>query len=155
VIRVTMDKTLTRTLLKNKELQVSSALKVALNESLALLLARVQVKLSGEVLHHRTGKLLGSARMNAAQGIGQTLTGSVVSSGGPAWYGRVHENGPTTIPAVAGKLMVFEAGGKTVFTMKRRAFVLPKRAFMSPSLDELRGTIIAKINLAAARAVRS
>lgn len=52
-------------------------------------------KLSGQVLHHRTGKLAGSINAIPASMEGGLLTAGVEGAGGPAWYGVVHEYGGT------------------------------------------------------------
>ena len=55
----------------------------------------VRDKLSGQVLHRRTGKLAGSIVAYPAEVSGTTLIGRVEGAGGVAWYGRVHEYGGT------------------------------------------------------------
>jgi len=53
----------------------------------------VRDKLSGQVLHRRTGKLAGSIIAYPAEASGTMLIARVEGAGGPAWYGRVHEFG--------------------------------------------------------------
>ena len=52
-------------------------------------------KMSGQVLHHRTGVAAGSIRVEGVAVSGNELMGSVVGGGGPAWYLIVHEKGGT------------------------------------------------------------
>jgi hypothetical protein len=72
-----------------------SALTAESNATMADLLARVQQKLSGEVLQtRRGGGLLGTARMNPTKRVGALLIGSVQAGGGPAAaYAQVQERG--------------------------------------------------------------
>jgi hypothetical protein len=55
----------------------------------------IMAKLSGVVLEHRTGKLLGSIHKEPTVEVGDTVTGRVTGAGGPAFYGRVQELGGT------------------------------------------------------------
>jgi hypothetical protein len=121
-------------------------------------------KLTGQVLHVRTGKLrravMGSASVETPGG---TVTGTL-GTDPSSWYGRVHEYG-AHIPEVSGKLMAFSAPGKPgsgllgrkgkprdlVFTMRRRAFDLPARPWLRSSLDEQRAAIIAELQQAISR----
>jgi hypothetical protein len=56
---------------------------------------RIQQKLSGEVLHQRSGKLKRSIEVipAVADEAAGTISGRVVGAGGPAWYGKLHEFG--------------------------------------------------------------
>lgn len=56
---------------------------------------RVQQKLSGQVLEHRSGKLIGSVEKRPLEKTDQAISGRVTSSGGPAFYGRIQEKGGT------------------------------------------------------------
>ena len=56
---------------------------------------RVQQKLSGQVLEHRSGKLLGSVEKRPIQVTESAVSGRVTAAGGPAFYGRVQEKGGT------------------------------------------------------------
>jgi hypothetical protein len=78
------------------------------------LLRRVQQKLSGEVLHVRTGKLLGSAHVEPTVTTQTTIAGNVTAAGGPAFYGKFHEYGGTRwydILPVNKKALAFFPGG--------------------------------------------
>jgi hypothetical protein len=101
-------------------------------------------KLSGQVLHVRTGNLRrGLGSTPHAELDGSTVVG-IVGIPREAWYGKVHELG-AHIPAVDGQLMVFRAPNpgiskrtltNKVFTTKHRAFELPERSFLRVSLME-------------------
>ena len=85
-----------RDALKAKAPELVSNLTVALNETMRDLMARVQKKLTGEVLQNRRGGggLLGTVRMNPATRLGALLRASVQAGGGPAAsYARVQEYG--------------------------------------------------------------
>ena len=53
----------------------------------------VRDKLSGQVLHRRSGMLAGSIVAYPAQAQGSMIIGKVEGASGPAWYGQVHELG--------------------------------------------------------------
>ncbi len=70
----------------------------------------VRDKLSGQVLHHRSGKLAGSIVAYPTEAQGSQLAGKVEGAGGPAWYGQVHElggRGPYDIYPVNKKALAF------------------------------------------------
>jgi hypothetical protein len=52
----------------------------------------VAEKLSGQVLHRRTGILAGSVHTLPVTTTENTISGGVASSSGPAFYGRIHES---------------------------------------------------------------
>jgi hypothetical protein len=71
-------------------------------------------KMSGQVLHHRTGKAAASIRVEGVAATGTEITGSVVGGGGPAWYLAVQEKGGTRsyeIHPVNKKALAFFPGG--------------------------------------------
>jgi len=104
-------------------------------------------KLSGQVLKVRTGTARRSVHATPAQDEGDMIVAKV-ASGREAWYLAVHEYG-AHIPPVEGKLMVFESGGETVFTRRRRGFDLPARAPMRTGLSEMRSRIVSEVASAA------
>jgi phage gpG-like protein len=114
----------------------------------------VEEKLSGQVLHRGTGVLSASVHAEPVVDDGTTLRASVVSSQGPAWYGRVHEYGTAgrgwEIRATKQALL-FEQMGVKVFA--RRVFhpALPARPFMSTTLEENRQQIIDELAAEVAR----
>lgn len=75
-------------------------------------------KLSGQVLHHRSGKLIGSVHITPVEIVGTTISAGVESSAGPAWYGKVHERGGLKayiIKPVNKKALAFFTSGKNMF----------------------------------------
>jgi phage gpG-like protein len=104
----------------------------------------VRDKLSGQVLHHRSGKLAGSIVNLPVVAKGAQLIGEVVGAGGPAWYGKVHEFGPTTIVPKTKKYLRFKIGDHWITKSK---VVIPSRPFMGPSLEDMRLKIIDEIQL--------
>jgi hypothetical protein len=83
----------------------------------------VAEKLQGEVLHHRTGKLSGSIRTVAAIIAGDQITGSVEGAGGPAWYGRVHEDGGVYDVPEHMRRVGFNVKGETVKLLTGRGAI--------------------------------
>lgn len=99
----------------------------------------VAEKLSGQVLHRRTGILAGSVHANPVVTAGSTITGSVSSSQGPAFYGAVHETGgsrPYQIFAVRARALQFLRGSRTVYAANIIHPPAKMRAFMRPALLE-------------------
>jgi hypothetical protein len=66
-----------------------------MDEAMLALQRRVQQKLSGEVLEHRSGKLLGSVEKRPVIVDETKIEGRVSAAGGPAFYGRIQEAGGT------------------------------------------------------------
>lgn len=106
---------------------------------------RIQQKLSGEVLHQRTGKLKRSievipAELDDAAGM---ISGRVVGAGGPAWYGKLHEFGGTFQVKQHTRKYVSKAGIQRLVTVSAHSVTFPARSFMRSSQDELRPDILA------------
>jgi HK97 gp10 family phage protein len=97
-------------------------------------------KLSGQILKNRTGNLRNSIFPSISQstsGPTGSLTGAV-SVDNTAPYGRYQEYGaeiPERVPVKAMALRWY-VNGSPIFRMRARAFTLPARPFMRPSLDE-------------------
>jgi hypothetical protein len=99
----------------------------------------VSEKLSGQVLHRRTGILAGSVHTLPVTAAENTISSGVASSQGPAFYGRIHEVGgsrPFQIFAVKARALQFMQGSKTVYAQNIMHPPLRQRAFMKPSLLE-------------------
>lgn len=99
----------------------------------------VTEKLSGQVLHRRTGKLAGSIRVEPTTVEGTQLTASVLGAGGPAFYGAYHEEGVShawQITAVNARALHFVSGGRDVYARSVMHPPLAMRAFMKPALEE-------------------
>jgi phage gpG-like protein len=100
----------------------------------------VREKLSGQILHQRSGTLKDSVRALPVELQGTTITGTVEAGGGAAFYGRFHEYGAVFdvknrgVKHVAGKT---RAGFMFHAAMRSgRPVVIPARPFMRPSLAE-------------------
>lgn len=81
--------------LERKRPQIVEQLADTLDTLMLELQRRVQQKLSGEVLQHRSGKLLGSVVKEPVQVSSNRISGRVTAAGGPAFYGRIQEAGGT------------------------------------------------------------
>src|SRR5208337_347526 len=74
--------------------ELREALRIKMQGLMLLLQSRiVGSKLSGQVLHHRTGKLIDSIRLNPSEATAteNEVTGGVQGAGAVAWYGKVWE----------------------------------------------------------------
>jgi hypothetical protein len=96
--------------LQSKAPQLRSALQRTMDELMLDLQARVQRKLSGEVLqsHRGVGGLLGTVRKEPTVSTDSQIVGRVTAGGGQFWWAVVHEEGGkktyTILPgAVTGK----------------------------------------------------
>lgn len=82
----------------------------------------VTEKMSGQVLRHITGKAAGSIRVEEVVVSGNTLTGSVVGGGGPAFYLNIQEKGGTReyeIKPVHKKALAFFPSGSMGAAVQR------------------------------------
>jgi hypothetical protein len=106
----------------------------------------VSTKLEGQVLHHRTGNLINATQPSTTQTTSEIVGKVAVDSTAP--YGRYQELGasiPERRPIRAKALHWVTAGGSDVFAKYARAFTLPARPFMKPSLAEQREKIISDL----------
>lgn len=134
-------------------------------EEMSILMLELQAHVVAEHMSGRpglrqiTGTLATSVRAIPTTIADDKISGYVEGGGGPAWYLIVHEppDGLTTlVPPVSGKLMVFKgADGQPVFTMKHRAFTIPRRPAMKPSIDEMYDEIIGGLRAAVAKGLAS
>jgi hypothetical protein len=114
-------------------------------------------KLSGQVLGVRTGILRSSVHAIPATAQGTRLTAAVEAAGGPAFYGRIFENGGKstyTILATKKRALSFIMDGKRVFAKSVNHPALKARPFMKPSEDENRAKIFKELNDAVNRVVQ-
>src|ERR1700689_2802677 len=103
-----------RELLSKKAARLHEVLYARTQALTYMLQTKVIGKLSNDVLHVRTGVLRGSVNANTTTD-GTTITGTVQSSGGPAWYGKVHEMGVPhawEIVATKSRALRFQMGVK-------------------------------------------
>lgn len=120
--------------------RLASVLGVKLQKLMLMLSSKIVAeKLSGQVLHRRSGILAGSVHTLPVTTTGTTISSGVVSSQGPAFYGRFHEVGGThayKILSVKSRALAFMMNGKQVFAKSVIRPPLRQRAFMRPSLIE-------------------
>ena len=92
-------------------------------------------KLSGQVLHRRSGQLSGAVFPEVLQQ-GSQIVGKVFVRPN-AWYGKLHEYGMVSAAHTRTMNHLF---GKPVaaFQVKVKAFKFPERSFMRSSLDDFR-----------------
>ncbi len=107
--------------------------------------ARVQQKLSGQVLNVVTGAL----RRSIQSDVRETADGirGVVFSTGDVKYARIHEFGGKTrahiIEPRKAQALAFMMGGKMVFAKRvnHPGSVMPERSFLRSSLEDMREEI--------------
>jgi phage gpG-like protein len=106
--------------------------------------ARIQQKLSGEVLQARSGALAASI-VSSIENNGSATSVSISSSGVP--YAAIQEFGGKTaahdIVAVRAKVLEFSAGGSQVFakSVHHPGSTIPARSYLGSSLAEMRDEI--------------
>ena len=106
--------------------------------------ARIQQKLSGEVLQTRSGALAASI-ISSIENDGSDTSVSISSTGVP--YAAIQEFGGKTaahdIVAVKAKVLEFSAGGGQVFarTVHHPGSTIPSRSYLGSSLAEMRDEI--------------
>ena len=99
----------------------------------------VAEKLSGQVLHRRTGILAGSVHTLPVTTTGNTISSGVASSAGAAFYGKIHEQGGSRayqVMAVRARALQFMRGSRTVYAQNILHPPARQRAFMRPALLE-------------------
>lgn len=114
------------------------------------------MKLSGQVLKHRSGKLFGSIRYIPSTQDGNEIVGGVRGAGGPAFYGKYHEDGGSFVGQRTLRRpprMVRRKGGERVMTGTPYGIFFPPRPFMSTSLLENREMIVAALRRGMAEGV--
>jgi hypothetical protein len=122
-----------------------SVLGVKLQKLMFILQSKiVSEKLSGQILHRRSGTLAGSVHTLPVTTTGNTISSGVASSSGAAFYGKIHEQGGSRayqILAVKARALQFIQGSKTRYAASVMRPPLRQRAFMRPSLEESAQTI--------------
>lgn len=137
--------------------RLQQALIDKLNDLDTRLMERIQMeKLMGQVLHYRSGTLFRSVQVVPAEATASGVMGGVESSGGPAFYGKVHEEGRSpawVVPAFDKKVLHFLVNGEWIF--RKQALVgrhtggMPQRSFMQSAQKEMEPTFIAEIQAVA------
>jgi hypothetical protein len=153
--------------LEQKRAKIQGNLIDKINELVDLLYLKVLGKISGDVLHRRTGKLASSIQKAPASGFrGNIVGGYVTQDQRIAPYGPVHERGgrhPYTIEPVNKQILFFMTGGtkvsfmakgqlkefikdrKMVFTRMVHREPAEKRSYMLASLQEMGPEIVSGI----------
>jgi hypothetical protein len=148
--------------------RIVTALALKLNSLMIRLQAKiVGEKLEGQVLHHRSGKLIESIRVIPAEVKGEQLIGGVQGAGGPAWYGSLHEFGYTYQRQASKRRIGFNAKGEVTKLLTRAKNVrrsvatteevevrsytvhIPERSFMRSSQAEMQEQITDELKQAA------
>lgn len=152
--------------LEGKAEALIAGVRAEMNHATVNLLGYIESeKLSGQVLHQRTGNLKAGGYTEVVPGTGG-ITGFVGFRG--VKYAAIHNyGGSIDIPEVTGKLMVFSVkggfrsslygyAGDTVFTMRHRAFTvhMPKRNYLESSATEQEPVIREGFRVAVAEAVK-
>ena len=102
----------------------------------------VTQKLEGQVLHHRSGKLIRSIQQHIEDS-GNTIA-AVVQAGSLAPYAAVHEwGGMFNIP----EHQSFSRAGRA-FSVRAHTATFPERSFMRSSLREYKDTALREIRAA-------
>jgi hypothetical protein len=133
--------------------EVTEAVATELDAQGALTVAYiVSEELHGQVLNQRSGKLAGSIRAIPAVVDGTSVVANVEGAGGPAWYGRLFEEGGTgpfeIVPKTAKALRFVAASGEVVFAKKVQHPGLPDRPFMDPAQAARTPEIVAGVERA-------
>lgn len=155
-ISVTVDTT--RAIAKLGKLSEATRARVrtAIVELTQKLAERVRAKLSGEVLHVRSGALLASIHSEMVEGTND-IYGTVYSQGVP--YAAIHEYGGVTSPHVIAakyaQALRFEIGGEVFFrkSVNHPGSKIPERSYLRSSLAEMQDEIVARLQGAVAKAV--
>jgi hypothetical protein len=134
---------------------LKEALRLKMQALMLMLQAHIiGTKLTGQVLHQRTGKLIDSVRLNPAEATATDLAveGGVQAGGGPAWYARIWEL--TGLPAyeivpVNKKALAFMLDGKQIIVRRVMHPAVGPKPFMKPSFEEKRDEILAGLQEAA------
>lgn len=122
---------------------IRAAVQAAMKEQMGALRGAIaDGKLSGQVLHARSGRLRESVRDETGSD-GDVVTGSVWTD---LIYAPVHEFGAVIYPKHA-RLLRFEVDGEKVFARRVR---IPARPYFYPTWDEWRGKIAEALRAAVA-----
>lgn len=138
--------------------RVRGGVRGVVQEDAFKLLAKVQAKVSGDVLNVRSGNLRRSLHETGLQDNGSAISDSVASDSSVK-YARIHEYGgriniPEIVPRNA-KALAFNYGGKMVFAKRVKAHVvnMPERSYMRSSLAEFTPIFVDDIRKVTAEAV--
>lgn len=128
--------------------KVRAVLRTAVAQTTKDLAALVRRKLSGGVLHVRSGKLLASIHTELRESQ-EAISGKVWSEG--VAYANIHEFGGRTKPhiimPVNAKALHFFVGGNEVFAkvVHHPGSLIPERSYLRSSAIEMEGAFRARI----------
>jgi hypothetical protein len=149
MVEITVNVTRTVDWVTTIPVRLRTNLQLAFERWTVMVLASVQRRLTGDVLHVRSGKLLRSAHNQVIQT--STVIRGTVQAGALAPYGYVHEYGGTfTIPA---HLSASRLGKQ--FTVRKHQATFPERAYMRPSLAENHQALLDMTSRAVADSTRA
>lgn len=140
--------------LNEKQSQLIAALTVKTSAILFQLQAKIQAKLSGEILNVKTGALRASVNVQGPSVEGSVIRGSVGIPEGPtSGYARIHtlgHSGAYEIMSVKAKALAFMLDGKKTFAKRVWHPEIPARPLVHPTLDENREQVIQELGQAVA-----
>jgi hypothetical protein len=111
--------------------------------------------LSGQVLQHRTGKLIGSIHAIPTELQGSQIIGIVEGAGGPAYYGQYWERGIMRGGAGRQALDAMAGGSaRAALQSLARPTTLDQRAFMAPALQDIRNAMVADLQRTAGASIQ-
>jgi len=145
--------------LNERQSQLIAALTVKTSAIPFQLQAKIQEKLSGEILKPQTGALRASVNVEGPAVEAGIIRGSVgIAQGGPtSGYTRIHtlgHSGAYEIIATKRKALAFMLDGKKTFAKRVSHPAIPARPFVHPTLDENREQIIQELGQAVADVVK-
>jgi hypothetical protein len=146
--------------IKTRSARVQAALEEKINELDERLVERIQTqKLLGQVLKYRTGTLYRSINVIPAASTASGVTGGVEGAGGPAFYGKAHEDGVDhswTIEAFDKKALRFIGrGGKEYIRRMVTHPPLPQRSFMQSAAAEMEPEFVSEIEAVCVSVLRA
>ncbi len=133
MIRLSFNSTdwMLRDALRTKQAKLVPALEDTLDTLMLQLQRRIQQKLSGEVLQHRSGKALASVNKEPTVREGSRIVGKVTGGAGPAFYLRIQEVGGTRTYDILPrfkKALAFFPGGSVGGSIAAGAGVVPGKS---------------------------
>ncbi len=138
-LTIRVDSAETQAFLKNLEPRILNAVRIGLTDFMNRVANRVRLKLTGEVLRVRSGRL----RQSIHSMIQKMPWGFLGTIGTNVKYAGIHEYGGTIvlpdIYPVKKKALHFFIGGKEIFAKKVRAHAIrmPERSYLRSSLIEM------------------
>jgi hypothetical protein len=144
--------------LAEKQGQIIEVLTVKTSAILFQLQAKIQAKLSGEILKPQTGALRSSVTVEGPTVDGAVIRGSVgVAEGPTSGYARIHtlgHSGVYEIIATKRRALAFMLDGKKTFAKRVSHPAIPAKPFVHPALEENRSEIIQELAQAVASVLK-